>query len=875
MVQFSRREFPPTLAAFSALKGVKEILEVPVVTDGWLWGIIGLNSYTNRRWKEEEVHLLRITASSLGRALSRNQAKKELSQSEERFKALVETSPDGIVEMDSNGAICYANSSFVRMVGSDSSQDLIGKSLLELVHPEDRQTSEERLQTLHSQGVLPFHEEKLLRQEGEPINVEIGAASMADANRTMAIVRDVSQRQAAEDALRESENRFRTAVEVSPDGVLLIEPEFGRILYANSSYLRLVGATRPDQVVGQLIWRFIHPKYQNLVASRVMSLAQEGQTLPRTELEHLRLDGNPFLVEATGSSLNLDNSRIILSVIRDISERKRAEEAILASEARFKALIQNSLDMTLILDTSGQIIYASPNAVRIARDDNNSPKGNIFSFLTPGDLEESQNILQYCLSHPREMVHTEINAPINGEPCWYEVWVQNLLDEPGVEGIVLNLRDVSERKAYQSTIEYLAYHDALTGLPNRRMLREQAEQALALTKRNEQEATLIYLDLDRFKEVNDTLGHEAGDELLVQVSRRIQQCVRAGDLLARLGGDEFAILLHETTPESATDVAERVLGSLNEPFMIGDTALRTGASLGLGMYPRDGYTLDDLMRVADVAMYRAKENRAGFMFYSPELDHYSRERLNLLHDLRSALEKGEFYLEYQPILDTITGQWIKLEALSRWKHPEKGNIPPSVFIPLAEETGLVRELDRMALERACHEASSHGIPIAVNISARTLYEANFVQMVRSSLSKSALAPDQLHLEITETALIHDMPRAIKHLTLLRELGVRLSLDDFGVGHTSMGYLKELPIDVIKIDRSFIWGIGKDSREEAILNTILSLGEGLGLHTVAEGVETDQQMDWLTERGCHLLQGFGIARPQTKERLLGQIEVVSK
>jgi diguanylate cyclase (GGDEF)-like protein/PAS domain S-box-containing protein len=670
---------------------------------------------------------------------------------------------------------------------------------------------------------------------------------------------------------QQSESRFRALVETSPDGIIEVD-ENGTILYCNASYLQLVGAEQPEQVIGQKVMRFLHPDYHPVVGSRIQSLDQMAQ-IPFIEEKYVRLDGTVVPVEV-GAARTTTNPPKLMAIVRDISRHKQAEEALRASEARFRALVQNSYDVTLIVNVLGDVLYASPNAPRLRLRKMHGDKPNIFHYLSAEDAARCKHLLDRLIFNPGEIIQTEVCAPLErGGMGWFEIWGQNQVADPAVGGIVLNIRDISERKAYQSTIEHLAYHDPLTGLPNRRMLREQADQFLAHSQRGGREATLIYLDLDHFKEVNDTLGHEAGDELLVQVARRIQNCVRSGDLLARLGGDEFAILLGETTLEGATDAARRVLAVLQQPFTVADTTLRIGASLGLGVYPRDGQNLDDLMRVADVAMYRAKEHGTGLMFYSPDLDRYSRERLNLIQDLREALYKGEIYLEYQPILDTHSERWIKVEALARWKHPSQGLISPASFIPLAEETGLIRDLDHLVLDKACHEASLLGLSIAVNISPRTLYDSSFVEVVAAVLHKSGLEPENLHLEITETALIQNLPRAVQHLSALRQLGVRVALDDFGVGHTSMSYLKDLPIDLLKIDRSFIHGIGRDSKEEAILRTILLLGEGLGLRTVAEGVETPEQIAWLQERGCHLLQGFGIARPQSKEGLINWREPV--
>lgn len=914
-VTHTHSTLPPETPNHQSLQDARSFLSMPIMVYGELWGSLGFTDCQRERvWSEEEIEVLKSIASSFGESIQRTLAESQLKESEARYKALLQQSDRQAERL-----------ALVLKVSQRIGQELEPRALYrlvvetisqafgyELVSIHIRQGDELVLQ--HQKGYSRWIERLTLGQDnpgvieralllGQSILIKdaksdpdfiyslpdlcsevavplkaqgqtIGVLSVEscqvfyteqDLELLEAIAAQVNialERAQIFAALKEQETFHRTLLDILPVNVMLFDQQ--QVRYANPEAVQTYGGGG-ESLVGQPLERFKTkdaPLDQDAYR-RVLS----GQEVPLTEDRSTNLNGEVVDIEVSMHPVVVGGETLGLITSRDIRERKRVEEALKASEARFKALVQNSLDVTLIVGAQGDILYASQNTP-ILRLAHKSPfdARNIYDYIS-GD-EQAQAAFEHLLAHPEQTMSIELKAALEGGGMgWFEVWGQNLLHDPAVGGIVLNVRDVSERKAYQSTIEHLAYHDVLTGLPNRRMLREQSEQILSQARRAGSEAVLVYLDLDRFKEVNDTLGHEAGDELLVQVARRIQGCVRAGDILARLGGDEFALLLSHTSVEGAAQAASRIMAVLQQPFAIAGANLRIGASLGLGVFPRDGETLEDLMRVADVAMYRAKENQGGFVFYSPELDRYSRERLQLLQDMQEGLERGEFYLEYQPILDTASGQWSRVEALARWDHPTRGPISPATFIPLAEESNLIRELDKKMLSLTCLEAGILGLPVSVNISARTLYDPSFPQMVGAALSQGHLQPHDLYLEITETALIEDLPRAFQHLRALRELGVRIALDDFGVGNTSIAYLKDLPIDILKIDRSFVSGIGRNPREEAILFTILSLGTGLGLATVAEGVETPEQIQWLAQKGCQLLQGYAVARPQLKDKLL--------
>jgi len=435
----------------------------------------------------------------------------------------------------------------------------------------------------------------------------------------------------------------------------------------------------------------------------------------------------------------------------------------------------------------------------------------------------------------------------------------------GKKQIMVTVRDVVERKNQQARIEYLAYHDPLTDLPNRRKLWEEAESLLVSDRRKRDTPALIYLDLDNFKMVNDTLGHAAGDELLRQVAARIKAELRESDILARLGGDEFAILLGTADRTSAQATARRVLGVFGTPFIVGDHSLHVLGSLGVALYPEHGDTLDELARAADVAMYQAKQSKAGVAVYDPEQDRNSLERLQLVQELRETIREGEFLIQYQPILNIEDKFVSKWEALVRWAHPTRGLLRPGEFVPLAEEAGLIGELDLAVLRKAVRDHKSLGGELTINFSAATLAHPNWVREVVRALVDEGMQPGRLWLEITESALLPERQRWLGGLVALRGLGVRVALDDFGMGYSSLSHLKQVPVDLIKIDKSFVQDIGEGKVAEEILEAVLQLSQAFGLKTLAEGVENRLQLDWLARHGCNFAQGYYVGLPMSPEQ----------
>jgi diguanylate cyclase (GGDEF)-like protein/PAS domain S-box-containing protein len=463
----------------------------------------------------------------------------------------------------------------------------------------------------------------------------------------------------------------------------------------------------------------------------------------------------------------------------------------------------------------------------------------------------------------------------SGHVCQVEMTVTNLLDNPSVQGIVLNTRDVSERKMLEDQLVYSAFHDSLTTLANRALFRDRVEDTLEAAGRDG--IAVLFLDLDSFKQVNDLLGHASGDLLLVQVAERLRHSVRPGDTVARLGGDEFAVLLEGADDATAVDVARRITNALRTPFVIDGQEILVRGSLGVAIATSDVQNADKLLRNADLAMYRAKAaGEGGFERYDPEMHADLVDRLQLEVDLRRAIDGNELVLYYQPIVEMTTGRISGVETLVRWRHPTRGLLEPSSFIPIAEDSGLIVALGRWVLREACYQVSAwrskhgfSGLTISVNISTGQL-RPGVTEQVAALLEETRLPAECLVLEMTESVLM-DTAENLAYLTAMKEMGVRLAIDDFGTGFSSLSYLHRFPVDVLKIDRSFVDALSDSPTERALVATIIQLGRTLHMRTIAEGVETETQARALVEMGCELGQGYHFSRPvpaRQFERLLG-------
>jgi diguanylate cyclase (GGDEF)-like protein/PAS domain S-box-containing protein len=561
------------------------------------------------------------------------------------------------------------------------------------------------------------------------------------------------------------------------------------------------------------------------------------------------------------------------SLTRHLEARVASRTAELkSSEQRFQALVQHSSDVVTVVDAGGVVRYQSESVTRVfgytATELTGQPLDGILDGHSPTQLREA---LHQLSGHPYGNLTLELDVRHHdGRARQVEMMITNLMDDENVRGYVLNTRDISERKQLEAQLVHEAFHDTLTKLANRALFRDRVDQTLHRRHASEALIAVLFLDLDGFKEVNDSLGHASGDQLLIQVAERLRASVRVMDTVARFGGDEFAVLIEQSTSDDrdAVDVAKRIVDDLREPFLLEGQEMHVRASIGIATAGVHADDADQLMRNADLAMYRAKAaGDGGFAQYDPQMHSGLVDRLQMENDLRRALEHNELQLHYQPTIEMRTGTIIGFEALVRWNHPTRGSVSPTEFIPLAESTGMIRELGKWVLGQACRQAVEWGattpyraLTMCVNVSGRQFEQADLPEIVAEVLADSNLSPQQLCLEMTESVLMNDTEENLALLVRLKEMGVRLAIDDFGTGYSSLSYLHRFPVDTIKIDRSFIERLNGQRDDSALARTIIQLGRSLGMAIVAEGIEHYSQFLALRRMGCDVGQGYYFSPP---------------
>ncbi len=552
-------------------------------------------------------------------------------------------------------------------------------------------------------------------------------------------------------------------------------------------------------------------------------------------------------------------------ILRDDAQA-RQRRAVDLVEARFASLIRNASDVIMIVDAEGCIEYASPAVQRtfgLWHDDLVGRR--LADIWREADRERIAAFLaEVSAAHGVSIGPVELSVGTKTRRFILECVGSNLLEDPAVKGLALNLRDVTERKALEDQLRQLAFHDPLTLLANRSLFRNRVEHALALSRRTQEHLAVLMIDLDNFKNVNDSQGHDVGDRLLQTAAQRLVKCTRAADTVARLGGDEFAVLLEGvSTVEQAAQIAASVTEAFRMPLSIDGNELVVTASVGVAL-SQPGNDTEHVLRNADIAMYNAKAAGKGrHIVFHAEMQEQLRERLRLEDDLNQAIARNEFFLEFQPIIDLKTMELLGVEALVRWQHPVQGRLLPGQFIPIAEENGQIIALGRWILEDACRRvqewrrsiAAGEGVRVAVNISGRHLQQGDLVADVRHALEVSGLEPGSLLIELTESTMMHNSEGNLLLLKDLKALGVRLAIDDFGTGYSSLSYLHRFPIDILKIDRQFVSRLTESSEGPKLARAVVMLGETLGLETVAEGVESDDQVTQLLQLGCVAAQGF--------------------
>jgi diguanylate cyclase (GGDEF)-like protein/PAS domain S-box-containing protein len=692
--------------------------------------------------------------------------------------------------------------------------------------------------------------------------------------------RDVTERKEAEDKLREAEERYRTLVEHIP-AVTYIDRIDGvnSAVYISPQVEEMLGYTPENwREDSEFLWKILHPDDEERILAEARRTNETGDPFGE-EYRVISKSGHVVWVrDEAGLVKDREGTPIFwLGVVHDISERRRVEAALKESEQRFRRSFDDAAVGMALVTPDGRFLRVNRSLCEILGYPERELLAKTFQEIThPDDLDaDLDQVRRMLIGEIRTYQMEKRYFHEEGHVVWALLSASMVHDEEGEPlYFVSQIQDISERKVLEERMEHRAFHDTLTGLPNRHLVMDRLAHALERTRRRgDRQVVVLFMDLDGFKVVNDSLGHDAGDHLLVLLAERLRRCLRPEDTLARFGGDEFVVLLEDVEdPGEAVRVAERIANELKKPIEMDGMSLIASVSIGIARGNARTKSPLDLLRDADTAMYRAKSEHADYRVFDPAMYERAVRRLELENDLRRGVDNREFIVHYQPIVDLETGETWGMEALLRWEHPEQGLLEASEFMAVFEESGLAIPAGKRVLEEACWQAllwPAQGpltppLVVSVNLSAVQLERSDLARIGAEVLGKTGLDPRRLSLDVTETAYIRILEERITTLDRLKDLGVGVSIDDFGVGYSSLSYLKRLSADILKIDRSFVRGVGEVEEDTAIVRMVIDLAHTLGMKVVAEGIEEWSQATLLAEMGCDMGQGYYYSRPLSPE-----------
>ena len=794
------------------------------------------------------------------------------------LRRLVGSLREGVYISNLEGRILDANHAFLEVMGVKSIEDLGRLNAFELFA--DRRQRERELEMLRKDGAVREFEIEIVRPDGQRRTVLDTCTAVVDPEGGTlfhGMLVDITDRKRFERALAESEENFRALIEQSAEAIYVIQDD--HIVLTNPAWETMFGWSRQEVLAAPFsFWKVIAPESVDLVRQRVHRITQGLPVPGHFELRGIAKDGRTIDLHCSVANILWRGQPATQGIYHDVSDIKRGEERQQRTLSLLHATLESTADGIYVVDTGGRVETYNRKFLEMLH--------------VPADVADAgsdEAILEHLLEHVRD-------------PDGYVRKVRSLYANPDAEGYdeiefkdgrvferystpqridgrpvgrVWSFRDVTARKTAEMRLVHDAFHDALTNLPNRSLFTDLLARSIGRSRRRaDYNFALLFLDIDRFKVVNDSLGHLIGDQLLVAIARRLERCVRPGDTVARLGGDEFTVLLDDIQDASdATRIADRIQRDLNMPFNISGQEVFTSASIGIALSGSAYERPDDLLRDADIAMYRAKAlGKARYEVFDAEMHARAVTQLQLETDLRRALDREEFRIHYQPVFSLLTGHVIGFEALVRWHHPQRGVVLPEEFVTAAEETGLIVLIGRAVLREACRQIrefqrqfpSDPPLTVSVNISGKQFRQPDLVDHIARALGAWDVPPGSLRLEITESTIIDNASQAAEMLVRLRELGVRIDLDDFGTGYSSLSYLHKFEMDAIKIDRSFISNIGERGENSEIVRSIIQLARSLDKDVIAEGVERPEQLAILRSLGCEQVQGYLFSPPVTAE-----------
>ncbi len=780
-------------------------------------------------------------------------------------KAIIANAGVGIYIVQ-NGKFVYVSELYKKMTGF-TDKELIGEDSLKNIHPDDRDTVRNNaIRCLKKESFEPYEYRFINKDTELRYILETVTSIMYKGERaTLGSFMDITER-------KTMEGKYRNILENIQEGYFEVDLA-GNFTFVNDSVCRVLGYSR-DELIGMNNKQYTTDKETVKKVFQAFNLVYTtGEPLKEIGWNITRKDGGKRYIEGSIDLLKDTSDKIIgfRGITHDVTERNQAEKALRQSEEKYRSILENIQEAYFEVDLAGNFTFFNDSLCRITA----SPREELMraNYKQFSDEENSKKVFLifnkvYKTGQPPEAFDWLIIRK-DGTKRYIEASVSLKRDSAGKpNGFKGVIRDITERKMIEQELNHLATHDALTGLPNRLMFSQLLNHAIQSAQRNRKQLAVLFIDLDRFKIINDSLGHEAGDIMLQEISSRFRHLLRAADIVGRLGGDEFIILIEDVNElNQVATLAHKILTTTIKPVDIMGEECRITASIGISIYPTDGLDEQSLMKNADIAMYFAKEEgKNNYQFYSENIRSMANERLSIETNLRRALERNELYLAYQAKLDFKTGMITGVEALLRWNNPYLGTVTPTQLIPVAEETGMIVPIGRWVMRTACAQNVAwqrQGLPaicMAVNLSLRQLTDEKLLDDIKAALEETGMAPNLLELEITESMVMHNPQRLIPVLNNIKDLGVRLAIDDFGTGYSSLAQIKNYPVNTLKVDRSFIRNLPFDSENKAITEAVIIMGKNLSLTVVAEGVETKEEENFLRQQVCDEMQGFYFSKP---------------
>jgi diguanylate cyclase (GGDEF)-like protein/PAS domain S-box-containing protein len=832
--------------------------------------------------REEEIPM--DTDSSLN-SVQQQYNQETLLDAVEMFQALADKAPVLIWMTGTDKLITFFNKRWLEFTGRTLEQER-GNGWLESIHPEDRDECLKLFYDLFDQRQEYASKFRLLTAEGVYNWVSLKASPFylptGEFTGYIGTGFDLSESTPVITELENQNYLIKTITDNATVGLFLTDIDFN-ITFMNAAAENIIGYTN-QEVLGKNLHNLIHHTRPDgspypLEECPKEHALKEARIIRDFEDWFIRKNGEFFPVLCSSSPIITGGEHIgAVLEIRDITKEHKSDLALKKSEERFRALIEKSSDVISLIDEEGRNLYTSPSVKRVlGYEPNEFDDKSGFEFVHPADLNYVLEEFRKLLQHPGDTTLAEMRVRHKDSTWrWIETVSTNLINDSNINAIVVNFRDVTERKLAEEKAKYQFYHDSLTDLPNRNYFTEKLSELVE----NQEESLfgVLIMDLDRFKMINESLGHAIGDRMIQEVSLRLANCLEERDVLARLGGDEYGIILPNLTREEEIgQTCYRILEALKPAFRFEKHELYITPSIGIAVFPYDGQDVSSLLKNTDSALYRAKElGRNNFQYYSPSMNATTFQQLAMENTLRKALENNEFIVYYQPQIDVQSGKIIQVEALIRWMHPELGLTFPDEFITIAETTGLIQPIGEWVLKQACEDVKKwqdlgHDLNLAVNISVRQLRQKHLIRTIRKIVSDANFNPEKLELELTESVLVDNSHSVYNTLVQLKKDGVKFAIDDFNTGYSSLNYIKRFPIDILKIDRSFVKGIPGKEKDTAIANSIINLSHSLGMIVVAEGVERPDQLKFLKERNCDKAQGYMFSPPVGAAEMLQILE----